>query len=258
MVDADRDRWDAHWDDYAAANDRNPAQWFRKRLVLTTLEQHGVPQRLLDIGSGSGELLRSAAERWPHAELLGLELSEAGVRTAIVRVPRARFRVCDLLLEPEPPGPERGWATHAACSEVLEHVDRPIELLQHARAWLAPGCVLVITVPGGPISAFDRRIGHRRHFSAGDLRSLIESAGLEPLLCTGAGFPFFNLYRALVIARGESLIEEARSDRLDTASGRLLRAGMAMFRPLLAISSRRSARGWQTLGVAREPQQATA
>ncbi len=32
--------------------------------------------------------------------------------------------------------------------------------------YLAPGCRLVVTVPGGPRSAFDRHIGHRRHFSA--------------------------------------------------------------------------------------------
>jgi 2-polyprenyl-3-methyl-5-hydroxy-6-metoxy-1,4-benzoquinol methylase len=35
------------------------------------------------------------------------------------------------------------------CSEVLEHVDRPRELLANAAAYLAPGCRLVVTVPGG-------------------------------------------------------------------------------------------------------------
>jgi SAM-dependent methyltransferase len=253
MIDAGRDEWDVHWDEYGQANHRNPAQHFRRELVLRLLRGQGTPKRLLDIGSGNGELLGAAAERWPDAELLGLELSRAGVSAASARVPSARFRVCDLLQEREPPGPEQGWATHAACSEVLEHVDDPVRLLRQARAWLGPRSVIVITVPGGPMSAFDRHIGHRRHFSPAELREVIDAAGLEPLISTGAGFPFFNLYRVLVIARGDGLIEAARSDRPGSSPGWLLTAAMATFRPLLGLSSRLSARGWQTVAMAREP-----
>ena len=79
-------------------------------------------------------------------------------------------RVRDLLRDPAPDAEWAGWATHAVCSEVLEHVDEPVVLLRNARSWLAPGCRLVVTVPGGPMSAFDRHIGHRRHFSPGGSR----------------------------------------------------------------------------------------
>jgi glycosyltransferase involved in cell wall biosynthesis len=43
-------------------------------------------------------------------------------------------------------------------------VDEPARLLRNARTFLAPGCHLVVTVPGGPRSASDLRIGHRRHY----------------------------------------------------------------------------------------------
>jgi SAM-dependent methyltransferase len=252
-LDVDRDEWDAHWDDFDEANRRNPAQAYRRRLVLEALALIGPPRRLLDIGSGNGELLRAAAKRWPGADLLGLELSAAGVEAAKQRVPQARFRVCDLLHEPAPDEFDRAWATHAVCSEVLEHVDEPARLLAHALKWLAPGCVLVVTVPGGPMSAFDRYIGHRRHYSPEALGLLLQEAGLEVIDVWGAGFPFFNLYRAMVIARGERLVKDVRSDAAETASGRLARAAMAAFGPLLLISSRRSQRGWQSVGLAREP-----
>jgi SAM-dependent methyltransferase len=253
VVGVDRDEWNAHWGEFDEANRRNPAQAYRRRLVLDTLAVAGAPARLLDIGSGNGELLRAAARRWPRAELLGLELSAAGVEAARRRVPQASFRVCDLLLEPASDELERAWATHAACSEVLEHVDEPVRLLRHARMWLAPGCLLVVTVPGGPMSAFDRHIGHRRHYSPEALGELLVAAGLEVVDLSGAGFPFFNLYRALVIARGERLVEDVRSDAAGTAPGRLAGAAMAAFGPMLSISGRRSRLGWQTLGVAREP-----
>jgi SAM-dependent methyltransferase len=209
--------------------------------------------RLLDIGSGNGELLSVAERRWSEAELLGLELSGAAVAAARQKVPGARFRECDLACA-EPLGErEQAWATHAACSEVLEHVDDPVGVLRNARQWLAPGCRVVVTVPGGPMSAFDRHIGHRRHFSPADLGEVVSAAGLEVVLLAGAGFPFFNLYRMLVIGRGERLIVDAGSDASQTLSGLLVRAAMGAFRPLLMISLPRSRFGWQTVGVAREP-----
>jgi SAM-dependent methyltransferase len=247
------DDWDEHWDEFGDANEHNPAQEFRCDLSLYLLARRGTPRRLLDIGSGNGELLAVAARRWPAAELAGLELSPSAVVAAQVKVPTARLRVCDLLTQPEPGPDEAGWATHAVCSEVLEHVDDPVELLRNARGWLAPGCRVVVTVPGGPMSAFDRHIGHRRHFSPGDLGQLMTAAGLHVRLVAGAGFPFFNLYRALVIARGEKLVADARPDAKRTPQGMVIRFGMAAFRPLMLLSLPRSPLGWQTIGVAEEP-----
>lgn len=254
VVPGDEDRWDSHWDDFGEANERNPAQEYRRRLALRLLERRGPPERLLDIGCGNGEFLATAAARWPAAELLGLELSEAAVADARRKVPKAHFRACDLLGDARPEPGDAGWATHAVCSEVLEHVDDPVGLLRSARRWLAPGCRLVVTVPGGPMSAFDRHIGHRRHFSPDDLREVLSAAQLDATLVGGAGFPFFNLYRRLVILRGESLIADARRGAERTAAGLLVRAGMAAFRPLFRLNLPRSPFGWQTVGVAREPQ----
>ena len=168
-------------------------------------------------------------------------------------MPGAQVRVCDLLTAPQPAAGEVGWATHAVCSEVLEHVDEPVRLLRNARAWLAPGCRLVVTVPGGPMSAFDRHIGHRRHFSPGELGRVLVEAGFETQLLAGAGFPFFNLYRGLVIARGERLVDDAAVESRDTPQARVIAAAMLAFKPLLAVSLPRSPLGWQTVAVARLP-----
>jgi SAM-dependent methyltransferase len=249
----DVDDWDAHWTDYSDANERNPAQEYRRRLALFLVGRFENPSRLLDIGSGNGDLLAAAERRWPAAGLFGLELSPAGVAESRRKVPRAKIDVRDLVREPEPPAQDARWATHAVCSEVLEHVDDPAMFLRHARRWLAPGCRLVVTVPGGPMSAFDRHIGHRRHFSPVELNGVMTSAGLHVRLTGGAGFPFFNLYRSLVIARGDRLIEDAAAGAHDVPQARIIRAAMAAFRPLLSMSLPVSAWGWQTIGVAQEP-----
>ena len=56
-----------------------------------------------------------------------------------------------------------------------------------------------------------------------------------------------------MIARGESLIADAHPDAEDSRAGKLVRAGMAAFRPLFLLNLPRCPFGWQTVGVAREP-----
>ena len=70
---AHRDDWDQHWDNYAGAAERNPAQRYRRRVVLGLLEAHGTPRRLLDIGSGQGDSWRLPRAAGRSAELLGIE-----------------------------------------------------------------------------------------------------------------------------------------------------------------------------------------
>jgi SAM-dependent methyltransferase len=244
------DDWDRHWDDYSGAAADNPAQRYRHRIALHLVGRRGAPSRLVDVGSGQGDLLVQAAERWPEAALLGLEVSALGIRQSERKVPRARFLERDLLQAPDVPAELAGWGTHAICSEVLEHVDEPVRLLRGAAAYLAPGCRLVVTVPGGPMSAFDRHIGHRRHFTPESIAGVLREAGFEVLLATGAGFPFFNLYRALVIARGARLIEDVRGDGTANPAAR---AAMLAFRPLFRLSLPRCRWGTQIVAVARLP-----
>jgi SAM-dependent methyltransferase len=243
------DDWDAHWDAYTEAAAHNPAQWFRRRAAIKLLGGAGTPHRLLDIGSGTGELLRDAAEKWPSAELAGVEMSARGNEFAAERVSGAQLHTVDLLKEETPSG-LAGWATDAICSEVLEHVDDPALLLRRSQPMLEPGARVVVTVPGGKMSAFDKHIGHRRHFTPESLAKVFEDAGFEPIETTGLGFPFFNLYRWVVISRGEKLVEEVAAGDGGSSAARIV---MAIFKPLLACTFASRRFGNQIVGVARFP-----
>jgi SAM-dependent methyltransferase len=248
---ASRDDWDQHWESYTAAAERNPAQRYRHRIACQLLKRFGCSgaARILDIGSGQGDMAVDLRRAFPEAELAGIELSETGVRVAGRKVPTALFVQCDLL---QPPGDLglRGWAQYAVCSEVLEHLDDPGLLLRNAAHYLAPGCTLLVTVPGGPKSQFDLHIGHRRHFTPDTLRDLLEASGFQVDLATTAGFPFFNLYRMMVILRGQRLIQDVDSHSPGGSRG-LARAMMAMFHPLFALNRIGTPWGWQTIAVAR-------
>jgi 2-polyprenyl-3-methyl-5-hydroxy-6-metoxy-1,4-benzoquinol methylase len=243
-----KDNWDQHWQEYNETAEENPAQTYRRELIFSLLGLRGSGEgaRVLDIGSGQGDMAAAILARFSSAQVLGLELARSGVEISSRKVPAARFIQRNLLEMREPPDDQRGWATHAVCSEVIEHVDNPFQLLTNARRYMAPGCQLVVTVPGGPMSAFDRHIGHRKHWRAHDLQVVLEQAGYSPTNVTGVGFPFFNLYRCVVILRGKKLITDVRGG--SAGASPVARATMALFRQLIRPGLNSSHRGWQIVG----------
>lgn len=240
------DHWDRHWTDFSAASDMAPATKYRQRLCiqLLGLAAPGAGVRLLDIGSGTGAFAELFCSRFRQAALRGLELSQTGVDLSARRVPQAEFLQRDLMAPSSDRQDSAFAATHAVCSEVLEHLDDPLTFLRNTKAYMAPGCRLVVTVPGGKPNVFDIYIGHRRHYSADDLRQLLEAAGFDVVRAAGVGFPFFNLYRLVTTWRGERLRQDVAGPPSLT-----VRSGMLIFGFLFRFNLMSS--GWQTVAVAR-------
>jgi trans-aconitate methyltransferase len=249
--DADEsDDWEAHWDRFGDSNAQNPAQEFRRHVIFSLLGELGRDAQLVDIGCGQGNLLRELRARYPEVSLVGIDQSASGLAAAQRMVPTARLVQSDLLGDAAIPQDLHGWASHATCSEVLEHVDDPALLLTNARRALAPACQLIVTVPGGPRSAYDRHIGHRRHFDLDSLRDVLVRGGYEPTTIRRAGFPAFNFYKLLVIARGKRLIADAQAPA-DTSQSQLASHVMSAFRPLFKFTLRDFPLGWQLVATAR-------
>lgn len=250
---ASHDDWDAHWHRYAESAADNPAQRMRHEIIARLLREDADKgaMRVFDLGSGQGDLVQKLKPLLPDARFVGAELSASGVAISRGKVPDATFVIADIFQPPAALEEFYGWATHAVCSEVLEHVNEPAAFLERAGRYLAPGARLVVTVPGGPISAFDREIGHRQHFDRAAIRSILEKASYSVERVYLAGFPFFNLYRLLVIARGEKLARDVEATGARMPSGA---AGLAMklFRVLFHANLLDSPFGWQVVAIARK------
>lgn len=241
--------WDRHWDNYSLATRSNPAQALRRRLTRRLLgaDAAAVGASILDIGCGSGDLLLEMAAHFPGAAFAGTDLSDSGLAETARKLTAARLQRFDFSNSGEAPGDLAGWASHAVCSEVLEHIDDPACVIANIVPCLKPGGRLVVTVPGGPMSAFDRHLGHRRHFTKAGIRALLEQAGLRVEVAAAAGFPTFNLYRLVVIARGDRLLHDINDE-----PGWLARAVMAVFGVLLKWSLFDAPGGWQIVASARK------
>lgn len=242
------DDWDGHWRSFDESASMNPAQRYRHRLIVRTLHESR-PTRFVDIGSGQGDLLEQVSRSFPDTRLFGVELSRAGVDRTIAKAAGADVRCIDLLGDGAASAIADIGADVAVCCEVLEHLDDPVTFLRTAAAALAPGATLIVTVPGGPRSRFDRMIGHRRHYTPRTLQHLLQSAGFVVSETDRAGFPFFNLYRLVVVSRGDRLA----TDVADGSTSRLAQFAMRVFGVLLTLNLRRSRWGWQNIAVATWP-----
>ena len=249
---ASEDDWEQHWATFGDAARENPANVFRAGAIARLLVSLGLHGRLVDIGCGEGDLLLDLHRHFPNVELLGVDISQEGIERAKALVPDARFLRADLL-SPSPEFLEYArFASFGVCSEVLEHLDDPASFLRRARTLLVPGSPIVITVPAGPRSTFDRYIGHRRHFTKARLGNIVEGAGLEVVKISSAGFPFFTLYRLTVIARGKRLLADAKVAAPQDLSF-AARVALATFRVLFRFNFPSFPLGWQLVAVARVP-----
>ena len=131
----------------------NPTQYERVRearrrpfFELVARVEHAAPRQVVDLGCGTGDLTRTLAERWPAAQVLGVDGSDAMVaRASEHALPgRLRFAFGDLATwAPEPPRSVDLLVTNAALHWVPEHGPLLARLAGH----LAPGGVLAMQVP---------------------------------------------------------------------------------------------------------------
>jgi SAM-dependent methyltransferase len=166
----------------------------RLRAVVRSLARYRTNARWLDIGCGSGTLLRAAgAEGW---KAVGTEIAPA-----IVDAMRAQGLDARLGLTQELDLPSGGFDVVSAV-EVLEHVPDPDSLIAEAARLLRPGGALYITTPHGRgVSA--HLLGtswsvvappeHLQLFSAAGIRCALSRGGLRAVSLATTGVNPYEL-----------------------------------------------------------------
>ncbi|HYF74880.1 MAG TPA: trans-aconitate 2-methyltransferase [Nocardioides sp.] len=101
------------------------------------------PRRVVDLGCGPGNLTALLAERWPEAEVLGVDSSPEMVAAARAAVTGVGFELGDL----------RDWAPDEpvdvlVSNATLQWVPGHLELLPRLVSAVAPGGWLAFQVPG--------------------------------------------------------------------------------------------------------------
>ena len=142
--------------------------------VLTLVANGPKPETILDIGCGTGRLLRKAMTRWPYARFIGVDPAPGMVDVAQRLLPDAAFR---LGTAEEIPLPDA--SVDLAMSTVSFHHwhDQAAGVREVARVLRPGGRFLLADVSAPPW--LSRLIHHARFPTAGEVRNMFTEAGLR-------------------------------------------------------------------------------
>jgi SAM-dependent methyltransferase len=174
-----------------------PERFSSHTRLLTSLPASGHGRRVLDVGGGEGYLARALSARGYEITVVAAPGSAAADLQTVAAVVESDL---DFTYPPL-----TGPFDVILCGDVLEHLRRPQDCLVWIRSLLAPGGVLLASLPNGAhlyvrlhvlAGAFpqhDRGLFDRTHlhfYSWSGWRAVFEGAGFSIEVCWPTAIPF--------------------------------------------------------------------
>ncbi len=131
------------------------------------------PDSVLDVGCGTGRLLRKVGQRWPNSRLIGVDPAEGMISVARRLAPSVSFHVASAESIPV-----AAASIDLALSAIsFHHWGNQLQGLHELARALRPGgylCLADITMP-----RWVSKLGHSTAQRPAAIRRLIDQAGLE-------------------------------------------------------------------------------
>ncbi|MBF0353627.1 MAG: class I SAM-dependent methyltransferase [Alphaproteobacteria bacterium] len=185
--------------------------WFppRNRLILWALG-HYFPHchSFMEMGCGTGYVLKGLREAWPNLHLLGTDIYVEGLATARKRLPGP----VELIQADGMSLPFRNEFDVVGAFDVVEHIDDDVGVLQEMARAVRPGGGVMVIVPQHKFmwSRVDDLAQHKRRYSRRQLNEAARKAGLQiirTMTFAAWTFPFQMASRMLSKQKGDTLAE---------------------------------------------------
>ncbi len=153
--------------------------WFESRnaLIIWAIQKYfAQAQQFMEVGCGTGFVLRGLHQAIPSLQLAGSEIFNEGLKIIGQRVPSAALYQMDILKIPF----ENEFDVLGAF-DVLEHIPDDEGALGQLYQAVKPKGGIVLTVPQHPRlwSAFDTYAHHQRRYTRTELTQKVERAGFQ-------------------------------------------------------------------------------
>ncbi len=111
----------------------------------------GTQANVVDIGCGVGDLLVEMRKRRPGVSVSGLDFSARAIQGAKAILPDGTF--VQHVIERELPYPDATFDV-VLCTDVLEHLEHPLDVASELVRICRPGGIVAIVVPDGDVDQF--------------------------------------------------------------------------------------------------------
>jgi 2-polyprenyl-3-methyl-5-hydroxy-6-metoxy-1,4-benzoquinol methylase len=161
------------------------SQFRSEALLSKILEYVDLPSkgRLLDIGCGNGNLLRSFSKLRPHWTFVGLEFNDK-YKQAVEQIANVEAFYCRGIEE------VAGSFNLITMLHCLEHISDPINFLRKLQTKISCRGLLLAEVPDYTQNPFDLIVAdHCSHFDVENLKAIFHAAGVEVIIAANDYVP---------------------------------------------------------------------
>jgi len=140
------------------------------------------------------------------ASFTGVDFSEVAIKVAKSRFPEHSWLVADvasIALKQK--------FDLVVCTEVIEHVLDPVELIASLKDLVDPGGHLILTTQAGEIHQTEKAVGHVQHFTMKELELMFLDAGLKVVSKAQWGWPGYLLLKKLANLNADQTMKKLGS-----------------------------------------------
>lgn len=102
-------------------------------------------EKILDVGSASGWFISEISKKFPESKCFGIDIYDKGISYAKKKYPQIEFKVADAHSIPY----KDNFFNVVICTEVLEHVDDPWQVVMEIKRVLKRNGVAIIELDSG-------------------------------------------------------------------------------------------------------------
>jgi SAM-dependent methyltransferase len=185
------DSYDEQWNRLHDCIQLNTGARHRRRLLEETLKQTNLTQPMvIDAGCLLGFNVSAIISALPDSKITGIDFSATAIEGATRRFPSHHWNVINL----NSPS-ELFSADVVVCTEVVEHVDDPMLLLQNLNAMVRREGFLVLTTQSGKINRTEKIVGHLQHFKINQLEESLCQMDYQIQGSTTWGWPGYVIIK---------------------------------------------------------------
>lgn len=201
LNDSDIER---HWHHVAESYSHYPTVKHRRRFIINALKKYINKKdfSVFDYGIGEGSLLKEIKDKFQLHEVTvgGCDISEIAINLT-----KKKISTPYLFCEPFPKIDKK--FDLIICSEVIEHTENYLKILEWIFSKLNGEGVLILTTQSGRLYNSDKYTKHVQHFKIEELNPVLANIGFDIRYSCQWGFPFFQLQKFLTNFNFKSIKE---------------------------------------------------